>query len=208
MIPAAALAAELVRRGHAVTLVTDARGARFDDLFDDVVVEVLPAGRYRGLRTLPATLAQIWAGRGRARDLIRDFAPEAVIGFGGYPALPTVLAALSLKLPTALHEQNAVLGRTNRMLARFVTVVATAYRRVDRLPRGIEPAVVGNPVRADILALRDQPYPPLSDDGYSFALLRMNRMGVWDEFGWSEAGASAVCGVSSGYILLALAGSG
>jgi UDP-N-acetylglucosamine--N-acetylmuramyl-(pentapeptide) pyrophosphoryl-undecaprenol N-acetylglucosamine transferase len=165
MIPAAALAAELTRRGHAVTLVTDARGARFDDLFEGVAVEVLPAGRYRGLRTLPATLAQVWTGRARARDLIRAFAPEAVIGFGGYPALPTLLGALSLRMPTALHEQNAVQGRTNRMLARFVRVVATAYRRVDRLPRGVEPVVVGNPVRAEVLALRDQPYPPLSDDG-------------------------------------------
>ncbi len=165
MIPAAALAAELIRRGHGVVLVTDARGARFDDLFGGVAVEVLPAGRYRGLRTLPRTIGGIWRGRARARDLIRSVGPEAVIGFGGYPALPTLLAALSLKLPTALHEQNAVLGRTNRMLARFVGVVATAYARVDRLPRAVAPVVVGNPVRADILALRDQPYPPLTDDG-------------------------------------------
>ncbi len=165
MIPAAALAAELMRRGHQVALVTDARGARFDDLFAGATVEVLPAGRYKGLRTLPRTIGEVWRGRGQARDLIRDYGPEAVVGFGGYPALPTLLAALSLKVPTALHEQNAVLGRTNRMLARFVDVVATAYRQVDRLPRRIEPVVVGNPVRGDILALRDQPYPPLSDDG-------------------------------------------
>ena len=166
MIPAHALAEELIRRGHAVALVTDARGARIPGLFAGVDVHVLPAGRLGGgvLGWIKAAKG-IWQGRTAARGLIRDLEPVAVVGFGGYPALPTLLAALSLKLPTALHEQNAVLGRVNRLLARRVKVLATAYRQVDRVPASVMPVVVGNPVRAEVLALRDQPYPPLTEDG-------------------------------------------
>ena len=166
MIPAHALAAELIARGHRVMLATDTRGARIPGLFEGVDVEILPAGRLGGgvLGWLKAGRS-IWAGRRAARALIDGFEPAAVVGFGGYPALPTLLAALSCKVPTMLHEQNAVLGRVNRLLARRVRTVATAYRQVDRLPRGVEPVVVGNPVRAEILELREQAYPPLGDDG-------------------------------------------
>lgn len=166
MIPAHALAEELMRRGHKVALVTDARGAKIPGLFDGVDTHVLPAGRLGGgvLGWIKAARG-IWAGRRAAKALIRDFEPAVVVGFGGYPALPTLLAALSLKVPTALHEQNAVLGRVNRLLAGRVDALATAYRQVDRLPAKVDPIVVGNPVRAEVLALRDQPYPPLSEDG-------------------------------------------
>ncbi|USI73633.1 undecaprenyldiphospho-muramoylpentapeptide beta-N-acetylglucosaminyltransferase [Sphingomonas morindae] len=166
MIPAHALAEELLRRGHRVVLVTDARGARIPGLFEDVPVHVLPAGRLGGgVRGWLRAGRAIWRGRAEARRLLGRYGAAAVIGFGGYPALPTLLAALSLRMPTLVHEQNAVLGRVNRLLARRVDRVATAYRQVDRLPRGVAPVVVGNPVRAEVLALRDQPYPPLSEEG-------------------------------------------
>ena len=166
MIPAHALAEELMRRGHRVALVTDARGAKIPGLFAGVDVHVLPAGRLGGgvLGWIKAAKG-IWQGRTAARALIRDLEPAAVVGFGGYPALPALLAALSLGLPTALHEQNAVLGRVNRLLARRVRALATAYARVDRVPGSVEAVVVGNPVRAEVLALRDQPYPPLTAEG-------------------------------------------
>lgn len=166
MIPAHALAEELIRRGHRVVLITDARGERIPGLFEGATVEVMPAGRIGGgLRGWLRAGRAILAGRQQARARMRVLRPAAVVGFGGYPALPTLLAALSLRLPTMLHEQNAVLGRVNRMLARRVDLVATAYGRVDRLPRGIKPHIVGNPVREEVLALRDQPYPPLTADG-------------------------------------------
>jgi UDP-N-acetylglucosamine--N-acetylmuramyl-(pentapeptide) pyrophosphoryl-undecaprenol N-acetylglucosamine transferase len=166
MIPAHALAEELMRRGHKVVLVTDARGARIPGLFKSVDVHVLPAGRLGGgALGWPKAAKGIWQGRQAAKALIRQSEPAAVVGFGGYPALPTLLAALSTKIPTALHEQNAVLGRVNRLLARWVKVLATAYRRVDRVPAKVEPVIVGNPVRTEILALREQPYPPLTEDG-------------------------------------------
>ncbi|HLZ77784.1 MAG TPA: undecaprenyldiphospho-muramoylpentapeptide beta-N-acetylglucosaminyltransferase [Sphingomonas sp.] len=166
MVPAHALAEELMRRGHKVALVTDARGAKIPGLFAGVDTHVLPAGRLGGglLGWIKAARG-IWAGRRAAKALIHEFEPAVVVGFGGYPALPTLLAALSLKVPTALHEQNAVLGRVNRLLAGRVDALATAYRQVDRLPAKVDPIVVGNPVRAEVLALRDQPYPRLSEDG-------------------------------------------
>jgi UDP-N-acetylglucosamine--N-acetylmuramyl-(pentapeptide) pyrophosphoryl-undecaprenol N-acetylglucosamine transferase len=166
MIPAHALAEELAARGHRVVLVTDDRGSRIPGIFKGVDVHVLPAGRLGGgVFGWVRASRGIMAGRKAAKALIRQYEPAVAVGFGGYPALPTLLAALSEKVPTALHEQNAVLGRVNRLLARFVKVLATAYHRVDRVPAKIDPVIVGNPVRAEILALRDQPYPPLTEEG-------------------------------------------
>ncbi|WP_156677875.1 undecaprenyldiphospho-muramoylpentapeptide beta-N-acetylglucosaminyltransferase [Sphingomonas profundi] len=168
MIPAHALAAELMRRGHRVALVTDERGARFPGLFGGVQTHILPAGRLEGgpIGWLRAARA-IHAGREMARQLYRTFEPSAVIGFGGYPALPALLAALKQGIPTALHEQNAVLGRTNRLLARRVDAIATGFSGVERLAARLEPKVrvVGNPVRDEITALRDQPFPPITEEG-------------------------------------------
>jgi UDP-N-acetylglucosamine--N-acetylmuramyl-(pentapeptide) pyrophosphoryl-undecaprenol N-acetylglucosamine transferase len=168
MIPAHALAEELMRRGHRAALVTDDRGARIPGLFEGVQVHVLPAGRLSGG---PAgwvkAVKNIFTGRAMASRLYETFRPSAVIGFGGYPALPALLAAQRDKIPTLIHEQNAVLGRVNRLMAGRVDAIATAYPDVDRLSRSHSGKVhlVGNPVRDEVLALRDQPYPALSDDG-------------------------------------------
>lgn len=168
MMPAHALAGELMKRGHHVALVTDERGTRFPGLFDDVQTHVLPAGRLGGgpVGYLRAARS-IWAGRAMALRLFESFRPAAVMGFGGYPALPSLLAAFAARLPTAVHEQNAVLGRVNRLVARRVNAVATAYPDIRRLPPNAANKVrlVGNPVRDEVLALRDQPYPALDADG-------------------------------------------
>jgi UDP-N-acetylglucosamine--N-acetylmuramyl-(pentapeptide) pyrophosphoryl-undecaprenol N-acetylglucosamine transferase len=168
MIPAHALADELMDRGHRVALVTDDRGARIPGLFDRVQVHILPAGRISGgpLGWIKAGRS-IFTGRAMASRLYETFRPSAVIGFGGYPALPALLAAQRDGIPTLIHEQNAVLGRVNRLLAKRVDAVATAYPTVDRLSdayRG-KTRLVGNPVRDEVLALRDQPFPPLTEDG-------------------------------------------
>ncbi len=168
MIPAHALAAELIRRGHHVALITDSRGARFPGLFGGVQTHVLPAGRLsrNPAGWLPAIRA-IFAGRDMARRLNEVFRPAAVIGFGGYPALPALLAALKDKVPTAIHEQNAVLGRVNRLLARRVDAIAIASPKVERLSPMLagKTHLIGNPVRDEIVALRDEPFPALSADG-------------------------------------------
>ncbi|WP_380787486.1 undecaprenyldiphospho-muramoylpentapeptide beta-N-acetylglucosaminyltransferase [Sphingomonas sp. R86521] len=168
MVPAAALAAELTKRGHRVALVSDARGVRFPGLFDDVQTHVLPAGRMTGgpLGWAKA-LREMWRGRAMARELFKTFRPAAVIGFGGYPAMPALLAAFADGIPTAVHEQNAVLGRVNRFVAGRVDAIATSYDRTERLAPKLEAKthLVGNPVREAVLALRTKPYPLLEEDG-------------------------------------------
>ncbi|MBJ6120636.1 undecaprenyldiphospho-muramoylpentapeptide beta-N-acetylglucosaminyltransferase [Sphingomonas mollis] len=168
MVPAAALAAELMKRGHHVALVSDARGVRFPELFDGVQTHVLPAGRFAGGPLGYArALREMWRGRAMARELYKTFRPAAVIGFGGYPAMPALLAAFAHKIPTAVHEQNAVLGRVNRLVARRVDAIATSYERTERLPEKLiaKTHLVGNPVREAVLALRTRPYPLLEEDG-------------------------------------------
>ncbi len=168
MVPAAALAVELTKRGHSVALVSDDRGVRFPGLFTDVETHVLPAGRLAGGPIGWARAGfNMLEGRKTAMQLFRQHRPAAVIGFGGYPALPALLGAFALKIPTAVHEQNAVLGRVNRLVAGRVNAIATSYPDVDRLKnahRG-KTHLVGNPVRDSVLSLRSRPYPLLEEDG-------------------------------------------
>ena len=168
MVPAAALAAELANRGHKVSLVSDDRGVRFPGLFDGIDTHVLPAGRLGGgpLGYIRAA-GRIMAGRSMALRLFKELRPAAVIGFGGYPALPTLLAAFRAGVPTVIHEQNAVLGRVNRFVAGRVSAIATSYDAVERMkPRWERKThLIGNPVREAVLALRDRPYPVLDEEG-------------------------------------------
>lgn len=168
LIPAFALAAELEQRGHHVALITDDRGAKLPGRPASLVSHVLPAGRI-GKNPLqwPAGISAILEGRRMALRLFDSFQPSAVIGFGGYPALPALWAATSAKVPSVIHEQNAVLGRVNRFLAGRVDAIATSYRDVRRLGTKHQGKVhlVGNPVRAEVLALRDRPFPAFSEEG-------------------------------------------
>jgi UDP-N-acetylglucosamine--N-acetylmuramyl-(pentapeptide) pyrophosphoryl-undecaprenol N-acetylglucosamine transferase len=168
MMPAHALAAELTARGHHVALVTDARGAKIPGLFEGVQTHIIPAGRITGNPlSWPGGVKAILSGRAMALRLYKSSQPSAVIGFGGYPAFPALIAAHAAGIPTAVHEQNAVLGRVNRMVAKRVKAIATSYPDVARIPAAAQDKVhlVGNPVREDIVALRDQPYPPLDEEG-------------------------------------------
>lgn len=169
MVPAAALAAELTKRGHRVALVSDARGVRFPGLFDGIQTHVLPAGRFQVKRPLgwASAAREMWRGRAMARELYRTFKPAAVVGFGGYPAFPALLAAFADGIPTAVHEQNAVLGRVNRLVAGQVDAIATSYEPTERLAAKYAGKVhrVGNPVREAVLALRAKAYPLLEEDG-------------------------------------------
>ena len=166
MIPAHALAAELKGRGHGVGLITDERGSRFPGLFENVPVHILPAGRLGGgpIGWLKA-LGSVARGRAEAKRLYKEHRPDAVVGFGGYPAFPSLLAASALKIPTVLHEQNAVMGRVNRLLAGEAEAIGTAYEQIDRLkPKFAEKAVlVGNPVREEIARLGELPFPPFDE---------------------------------------------
>jgi UDP-N-acetylglucosamine--N-acetylmuramyl-(pentapeptide) pyrophosphoryl-undecaprenol N-acetylglucosamine transferase len=167
MMPAHALAAELRRRGHHVALITDERGAKIPGLFDEVPVHQMPAGRLGGgpMGWLRAARS-IWEGRGMALRLYETFKPSAVIGFGGYPALPALLAAKKAGIATVIHEQNAVLGRVNRFVSGQVNAIALATPDTQRLSAKAQTKahVVGNPVRDEVMVLRDQPYPVIDGE--------------------------------------------
>ena len=181
MTPAHSLAEELMKRGHRVALITDERGARIPGLFDNVPVHVLPAGRLAGgpMGWLKAGKS-ILAGRAMASRMYETFRPSAVIGFGGYPALPALLAAHKDRIPTAVHEQNAVLGRVNRLIAGRVDAIATSYPDVHRLKEKhrSKTHLVGNPVREEVRALREQPFPPLTSDGIFRVLVTGGSLGA------------------------------
>jgi UDP-N-acetylglucosamine--N-acetylmuramyl-(pentapeptide) pyrophosphoryl-undecaprenol N-acetylglucosamine transferase len=168
IIPAYALGVELMQRGHHVALVTDDRGMKIPGCPEKLARHVLPAGRGGGgPRAWWNAARNIAQGRGMARGLNRQFQPSCVVGFGGYPALPTLLAAFADKVPTIVHEQNAVLGRVNRFVAPKVNAIATAYPDVKRITSRLADKVhlVGNPVREEVIALRDESYPPLDEEG-------------------------------------------
>ncbi|MEA3389706.1 undecaprenyldiphospho-muramoylpentapeptide beta-N-acetylglucosaminyltransferase [Sphingobium sp. CCH11-B1] len=167
MIPAHAVAEELMARGHRVALVTDERGAKIPGIFETAQVHVMPAGRMtKNPMSWPGALKAILAGRAMARRLNETFRPTAVVGFGGYPAMPALLGALADGVPTAIHEQNAVLGRVNRLLAGRVSAIATAYPDVQRLKDRYAGKVhlVGNPVREEVKQLREEEFPALTDE--------------------------------------------
>lgn len=168
LIPAFALAHELHARGHHVALMTDDRGAAIPGKPDFLTAHVIPAGRF-GKNPLGwiGGVRAVLQGRSMALRLFDAFGPTAVVGFGGYPALPALLASTAAGIPSIIHEQNAVLGRVNRLLAGRVDAIATSYAKVARLKPAHARKVhlTGNPVRADVLALREQDFPAFTDEG-------------------------------------------
>jgi UDP-N-acetylglucosamine--N-acetylmuramyl-(pentapeptide) pyrophosphoryl-undecaprenol N-acetylglucosamine transferase len=181
LIPAFALAAELHARGHHIALITDERGAAIPGKPDFLTAHVLPAGRF-GKNPLgwPAGISAVLEGRSMALRLFDAFAPSAIVGFGGYPALPALLAATAAKLPSVIHEQNAVLGRVNRLLAGRVDAIATSYENVDRLkPKHAGKVhLTGNPVRAEVLALRASDFPAFTEEGLMRVLVTGGSQGA------------------------------
>ena len=166
MFPAEALAQELKRRGLRVLLVTDKRGARYaEDFPADERFEISAASPNVG-----GPAAKVAAALSMAGGLfvaLREFRKRGVVaavGFGGYPSLPAMKAASLMKLPYGVHEQNGVLGRSNRMLARDASFVAHAFPHLERLPpiEG-EALEVGNPVRDAVAAVSNAPYPSQSE---------------------------------------------
>jgi UDP-N-acetylglucosamine--N-acetylmuramyl-(pentapeptide) pyrophosphoryl-undecaprenol N-acetylglucosamine transferase len=154
LFPAEALARELVRQGGKVQLFTDRRADAFAGAVPGVSVVQVRAGRLGGGPVQAALgIAELGLGLVQARRLLRRQRPEAVAGFGGYASVPTVLAATQLGLPTLIHEQNAVLGRANRLLAPRVGRIATGFAETAGLRDSDRSRTVhtGNPVRPAIL---------------------------------------------------------
>jgi len=166
LFPAEALAAELSARGERIVLFTDARSAAFDSpAFANAERFVLRGEGVAGRNPLRATRGAVLLASGMltARRLLKRLDASVVVGFGGYPAIPPALAALSLgarRPALVLHEQNAVLGRANRALARRADLLALAYEETARVPAGATTRWVGNPVRPALAALAGAGYPP------------------------------------------------
>ncbi|WP_424811559.1 undecaprenyldiphospho-muramoylpentapeptide beta-N-acetylglucosaminyltransferase [Roseococcus sp. YIM B11640] len=169
LFPAEALAAELTARGERIVLFTDARSAAFDSpAFSNAERFVLSGEGIAGRSPVKAAKGamKLAAGTMTARGLLKRLNAAAVVGFGGYPAIPPALAALSLgrgRPALILHEQNAVLGRANRALAPRADLLALAYAETSRVPPSAHVAHVGNPVRPALAALAGAEYP--SADG-------------------------------------------
>jgi UDP-N-acetylglucosamine--N-acetylmuramyl-(pentapeptide) pyrophosphoryl-undecaprenol N-acetylglucosamine transferase len=155
LFPAQALAGELVKRGRDIVIMTDARFANYATHFPGAVIDTVPSSPFNAL-TAPFKIA---AGIVIAFFKLLKLKPDAVIGFGGYPSVPVMLAATLARLPTAIIEQNAVVGRANRLVMNKVKVVAAAFPIARFAPTDIAKIVLtGNPLRPEVEALWGAPY--------------------------------------------------
>lgn len=164
LFPAEALGAVLMKRGIRVRLVTDSRAARYAGFFSGDMVDMVPSETLRGRSpwALARTGAMLSAGAVMAMALMARLKPAAVIGFGGYPTLPPLLAAKLFGIPTIVHDANAVMGRANRFLSSRVSAIATSLPgALDRDPALAGKATVtGTPMRPAILAAAAIAYAP------------------------------------------------
>src|SRR4051794_23507808 len=161
LFPAEALANALKRRGVTVDLATDERATRYGHDFPARATHVIPSATIRGRDpiSMAKTLTLLGIGAMKALMLLRRIRPVAVVGFGGYPTLPPLLAATLRNVPTVIHDANAVMGRANRMLAPRVTAIATSFPGMKLDPKlAAKATTTGNPVRPMVLAAAAQPY--------------------------------------------------
>jgi len=166
LFPAEALGHALRARGYSVHLVTDSRAERFAGKFPADEIHVVPSATIgsRNPIAIARSLWTLWRGMRAARRLFATLKPKAVIGFGGYPTVPPLLAASGMNIPTLVHEQNAVMGRANRMLAAKVNAIAGGF-----LPEGSgryagKTVVTGNPVRPEVIEAAATPYAASGPD--------------------------------------------
>jgi UDP-N-acetylglucosamine--N-acetylmuramyl-(pentapeptide) pyrophosphoryl-undecaprenol N-acetylglucosamine transferase len=163
LFPAEALAAALVKRGAVVELATDERATRYGSTFPARATHVIPSATIRKgdpITWISAPL-RILGGMVSAFSLLGRVRPAAVVGFGGYPTIPPLLAAKLRGIPTLIHDQNGVLGRANRLLAPRVDAIAISFPRVlDAWPDlAAKATLTGNPVRPNVVAATATPYP-------------------------------------------------
>ncbi|MFY0611059.1 MAG: undecaprenyldiphospho-muramoylpentapeptide beta-N-acetylglucosaminyltransferase [Hyphomicrobiaceae bacterium] len=177
LFPALALAEELIRREWRIELATDMRGDRFGSGFPASTIHRISSATIKGRSpiAIARTGLSLVNGIRQAYALIGTMRPAAVVGFGGYPCFPPLVAARLRGVATALHEQNAVLGRANRMLVNGVTAIATSFEDVQFIDENLKPKVhlTGNPVRDIVVEHAATPYPtpPSAGSSGQFRLL-------------------------------------
>ena len=171
LAPAEAVAGALLDRGARVLFMTDRRGAAWrSPVFDETGRIILPGGGLVRVGLLGAAkgAAGLLHGMLRAHTILRTERPAAVIGFGGYPSVPPVLAARLLpggaRPALFAHEQNAVMGRANRLLSHAGARLLLSFEVTRGVPQHAEQDVMGNPVRRAVADLARLPYQPPGDD--------------------------------------------
>jgi UDP-N-acetylglucosamine--N-acetylmuramyl-(pentapeptide) pyrophosphoryl-undecaprenol N-acetylglucosamine transferase len=166
LFPAEALAHELRDRGYRVHLVTDRRAERFAGNFPADEIHVVPSATItsRNPVALARTGIALFRGLRASGRLLAKLRPDIVVGFGGYPTLPPLMAATRAGIPALIQEQNAVMGRANRFLAGRVNVIAGGFLAPGTGQYGDKIITTGNPVRPDVLEAAATAYPPLSAD--------------------------------------------
>lgn len=170
LFPAEALACVLIARGYDVHLVTDARASQYGGMFDAAHLHIVPSETLRSKSplALARTGATLALGLAKALMLMRQLKPALVVGFGGYPTLPPLYAASLLRVPSIVHDANAVMGRANRALSSRVNAIATSFPAIlDQQPTlAAKATLTGNPMRPAILKAAQQAYaaPELGGD--------------------------------------------
>lgn len=160
VFPAEALAHELKARGWSVHLATDERAERFAGKFPADAIHVVPSATLgsKNPLALAKTAFRLFSGFRAAGKLIRKLKPSIVIGFGGYPTLPPVYAAVRAGVPTLIHEQNAVMGRANAQLAKSVKAIAGGFLPETGAAYPDKTMLTGNPVRPAVKAAAELAY--------------------------------------------------
>ncbi len=162
LFPAEALSVALGQRGVRVHLATDARATRYGAQFPAEAIHVIASETVRGRNpiALAKTAAALGFGIGQAYRLLGRVGPAAVVGFGGYPTIPPVFAATLRRIPTVIHDSNAVIGRANRLLSGRATAIATTFPGVlaDTPQLAAKATHTGNPVRPAVIAAAAMPY--------------------------------------------------
>jgi UDP-N-acetylglucosamine--N-acetylmuramyl-(pentapeptide) pyrophosphoryl-undecaprenol N-acetylglucosamine transferase len=171
LFPAQALAEELNRRGYETHLMTDSRVRDYGSEFPATRVYDVPSAtiNLRQPWKLPSHAWKLWQGYDISKTILLQLRPEVVVGFGGYPSFPPLMAAAQLKLPIILHEQNAVMGRANRVLAGRATIIASSFAAIANLNPALKSKVefTGNPVRAQVLKFAGAPYDkPIAEKAF------------------------------------------
>ena len=169
LFPAQALAEELSRRDRKTVLITDKRGLKWKESFPSTNLHATRAATTErpGLWNKLKALMILGFGTLKALRLLGRYQPSVVIGFGGYPMLPTMFAGVFKRCATCLHEQNGVMGRANRLMAPRVDGIALTFPDPKGLPKKLEGrcTVTGNPVRGQVIEASQTPYPELTDAG-------------------------------------------
>ena len=166
--PAESLAAEMLNRNYRLVLITDCRGDAYGGVLGDLDTYRVRSSGVAGkniiakIKSVPEIAVGVW----QAHKILSQLQPNVVIGFGGYASIPTMVAASFGSYKTAIHEQNAIFGRANRLLAPRVDRVASCFSELEQVPNSVLNKVVesGMPVRTTIIDQRETPYPELNDN--------------------------------------------